>query len=422
MNNQPFFSIVMPTRNRANLLPFAIKSVLNQDFKDFEIIVSDNCSNDNTKEIIETFKDNRIKYYRSEVFLPISDNWANGLSKINGKYITFLPDDDAFSINLLSNAKIAIDKTQTELLSWEFCYYYANEWFDKNYPIGHSLRKTKKNTIVVAPFNGRLVKIDTKKSIEQMLLSHNGNLILENPKKAVRPPQLSNAFYSKQLLNRIEDRNIQFFRGVASDIYSLIIAMSLTKSHHFLDLPLSIYCINEVSTTSQMPKKGEKSMQNYFQQNTQENTTEFVPIKIISKQNLFLESILQAHYSLGEDVSQLKVNWSNYYVQFYNNLLSAKTNGADIKDELDAFEKAISLESVSLQKDVLKKIKGIKPNIIRLLRKFPQTNLSRKIMKNIRTLSLVNDRIYIDGNKLGIDNIQKCGEWMNQETLNNLVL
>jgi hypothetical protein len=43
-------------------------------------------------------------------------------------------------------------------------------------------------------------------------------------------------------------------------------------------------------------------------------------------------------------------------------------------------------------------------------------------MKNIRTLSLVNDRIYIDGNKLGIDNIQKCGEWMNQETLNNLVL
>jgi len=64
---KPFLvSVIIPTYNRANLLPRAIKSVLNQTFKDFELIIVDDGSTDNTEEVIKEFqrKDERIKYIK----------------------------------------------------------------------------------------------------------------------------------------------------------------------------------------------------------------------------------------------------------------------------------------------------------------------------------------------------------------------
>src|SRR5579863_775993 len=60
----PFFSIVLPTYNRARLLPRAITSVLHQTFKDWELLVADDGSSDNTAPIIKEFlrSDTRVKY------------------------------------------------------------------------------------------------------------------------------------------------------------------------------------------------------------------------------------------------------------------------------------------------------------------------------------------------------------------------
>ena len=58
----PFFSFIIPTKNRSAILKFAIQSCLNQSFGDFEIIVSDNNSKDRTEEVVKKFTDARIKY------------------------------------------------------------------------------------------------------------------------------------------------------------------------------------------------------------------------------------------------------------------------------------------------------------------------------------------------------------------------
>ncbi|GAI16908.1 unnamed protein product [marine sediment metagenome] len=81
-NNHPKVSVIIPTYNRANLLPRTIKSVLNQTFRDFELIIVDDGSTDNTKQVIERFQtDLRVKYIYQEN--------SGGPAKINA-FIDFI--------------------------------------------------------------------------------------------------------------------------------------------------------------------------------------------------------------------------------------------------------------------------------------------------------------------------------------------
>ncbi|MBN9378565.1 MAG: glycosyltransferase [Chlamydiales bacterium] len=89
------FSVLLPTRNRLEYLKFAINSVLQQDYENWEIVVSDNCSDQDIEGYITSLADQRIKYYRTETFIPVTDNWNMALEKSDGDYVIMLGDDDA---------------------------------------------------------------------------------------------------------------------------------------------------------------------------------------------------------------------------------------------------------------------------------------------------------------------------------------
>jgi glycosyltransferase involved in cell wall biosynthesis len=90
----PTVSVIIPTYNRATLLPRAVSSVLNQTFQDLELLVVDDCSKDDTARLVAGFADRRIRYLRQDVNLGCSAarNRAIALSKC--AYIAFLDDDD----------------------------------------------------------------------------------------------------------------------------------------------------------------------------------------------------------------------------------------------------------------------------------------------------------------------------------------
>jgi glycosyltransferase involved in cell wall biosynthesis len=90
-----FFSIIVPTYNRSAFLPRAIQSVLDQTFYDFELIVVDDGSTDNTADVVSRFTDPRIKYYKKEnEERSIARNF--GIDQSLGRYINFLDVDDYF--------------------------------------------------------------------------------------------------------------------------------------------------------------------------------------------------------------------------------------------------------------------------------------------------------------------------------------
>ena len=96
ISNSPKVSVIIPTHNRAHLIGRSIQSVLNQTYQDFEIIVVDDGSTDNTKDIIEKFqkKDNRIKYIRHEKNKGGSAARNTGIKAARGEYIAFQDSDD----------------------------------------------------------------------------------------------------------------------------------------------------------------------------------------------------------------------------------------------------------------------------------------------------------------------------------------
>lgn len=99
----PKFSVCIPTYNRANILRNAIQSVINQNFSDFELIIVDDCSTDNTHDIALEFDDPRIKFFVNDQNLGLVGNWNRCLELANGEIIWILHDDDILETNALSN-------------------------------------------------------------------------------------------------------------------------------------------------------------------------------------------------------------------------------------------------------------------------------------------------------------------------------
>ena len=90
-----FFSVIIPTYNQANLLERCLKSVTQQTFKNYEVIIVDNYSTDNTSKVVKKFG-KKIKYFKIRNRGVIAKSRNLGIKKSKGKWICFLDSDDTW--------------------------------------------------------------------------------------------------------------------------------------------------------------------------------------------------------------------------------------------------------------------------------------------------------------------------------------
>ena len=112
-------SIVLPTYKRAHVLPHAIRSVLEQTYQNWELIVVDDNSPDDTAAVVQSFDDHRIRYVKNDPNLKLPRALNRGFSLAKGDYLTWTSDDNLFANN-------AIEKMANRLKADGCDFVYAD--------------------------------------------------------------------------------------------------------------------------------------------------------------------------------------------------------------------------------------------------------------------------------------------------------
>lgn len=119
------FSVLLPTRNRLDLLAFAIETVRRQDHADWEIVVSDNCSEEDVGGYVASLRDPRIRYHRTERFVPVTDNWNRALERSTGDYVVMLGDDDGLMRGYFSSMERILRQAESPDVVYTNAFLYA---------------------------------------------------------------------------------------------------------------------------------------------------------------------------------------------------------------------------------------------------------------------------------------------------------
>lgn len=208
------YSIVIPTRNRAEYLPYAIKSVLHSSRKDIELIVSNNFSSDKTEEILSKITDSRLKVITPDLVLPMAGHYEFAISQARGEWITILGDDDAVMPYIFESLDQHIQKNpQIDIISSIRSYYFwkgCEDYYNDSVINYYSSSKTKLRS--------------TKKDLM---------LVLKGLRSCFDMPQLyTTCMIKRSLYNEIRaNSNGYFYHSIIPDMYS-IVALCISRDQY----------------------------------------------------------------------------------------------------------------------------------------------------------------------------------------------
>jgi glycosyltransferase involved in cell wall biosynthesis len=126
LNYNPQFSAIVTTYNRVKYLTSTLESIINQTYTDFEVLVIDDGSTDNTEDVMASYINDRIRYIKTS-------NWGGpahprniGIKESKGKYLAFCDDDDIWELNKLELIYSIIQETGAKFIFSNICYIDEN--------------------------------------------------------------------------------------------------------------------------------------------------------------------------------------------------------------------------------------------------------------------------------------------------------
>lgn len=206
------FTIIIPTRERAETLYHTLKTCTSQNYDNLSIIISDNLSQDNTQEIVNSFNDSRIQYINTGSRLSMSHNWEFALSHVHNGFVTVLGDDDGLLPNAVKDTKRIIDETGTQAVNMNPFpdFYFWPSFFNKK----------QANTLKVS-FDSGYEIVSAQKQLIQVLRCEADYLSL---------PMLYNSFVDVQLIHQVKGEST-FFKSMIPDVYSGIAISSVIEKY-----------------------------------------------------------------------------------------------------------------------------------------------------------------------------------------------
>jgi glycosyltransferase involved in cell wall biosynthesis len=224
MTNQDIkFTVIIPTRERADTLKWALKTCVNQDYDNLEIIVSDNFSQDNTREIVESYQDKRIKYINTGKRISMSSNWEFALSHVTGDYVNVIGDDDGMMPGAFTKLNDIIKKLNAQAIFWDKSRLHY-KWPSMTFP-------HVKNSLEVSFSDAEIEKIHTQEILDKLQTSDSGYATMFT---------MYSGTTSYELVKKISSYTGQFVNSMVPDIYSGVVIACEIDFYYYSGTPYSI--------------------------------------------------------------------------------------------------------------------------------------------------------------------------------------
>jgi len=222
------FTVVIPTRERARTLGATLRTCVSQASDDLDILVSDNFSGDDTRAVVESFGDPRIRYVNTGARVSMTRNWEFALQHVREGYVTFIGDDDGLMPDAIRDVSELLRNDRADIVSWmkaEYC------WPD--HPIAAFRNRLS------LPLSSHLLRVDAAKALRDV-----AHFWLPY----ARTPTLYNSFVSTAAIARTRPAEGPYFRSMAPDVYSGIVLLSAVDGFLYSLRPFSINGASAKST------------------------------------------------------------------------------------------------------------------------------------------------------------------------------
>lgn len=117
------FTVIVPTRERCDVLGACLKTLLTQDYNSLDIIVSDNASTDGTREFVNSINDPRIKYINPGRRLSMSHHWEFAIGHVTSGWVGFIGDDDGLLPGAITTVNRVVTQTKAKAFRSSICNY-----------------------------------------------------------------------------------------------------------------------------------------------------------------------------------------------------------------------------------------------------------------------------------------------------------
>ena len=235
-NKKPLLSICIPTKNRELYCIEAIKDILSNDNRNFELVIHDHSDSKIISDYVNSITDLRLKYFYTDLPISSSENMSKSIELATGKYICMIGDDDTVLDSIfdvvLKMEQEGIDSIASDFRP-EFIWPYEN---DK----GQTLEFVK------LKYSQSEQEINCYESL--MRLSKNGMMNYQ----IYNLPRVYHGIIRSDKLHMIFKKVETFFAGLSPDIYSSVALSGIVKKHIIVNYPFTISgaCINSTTIDS----------------------------------------------------------------------------------------------------------------------------------------------------------------------------
>jgi glycosyltransferase involved in cell wall biosynthesis len=302
--SSPFFTIVIPTRNRSGLARKSVHHALSQNYRDFELILLDNSD---TRELsTKEFDDVRCKVVPSSKVLSMRDNWERAIDVSSGKYVMVLSDKDMLVPGALARLAEAAESVNADMLTFRKASFGTDEGF----------------VSCIQRCSGRL----TEESAAPVLAAW-----FNDVQHFHDAPMLYNSAVRRTVLVDLRNEGGRFFAGTSPDIGSGATLLAKLKKFHLVDRPLVVSWYGTWSIGVAASRGAQGAAAAFIAEHKADPIREAGLVTGIP--GSVAETLLDCKRLHPRHFASLKLRWSGYVSSVLWDLLRRSRKGIDISSD-----------------------------------------------------------------------------------------